>query len=216
MNYSTTEQFESKLAPGVRYKLRKMSHGRRIKLNAQTAPTIEKMIAFQREVEPLQEELKSAEEAAKLAPCTCQHGTSLIDGPPETAKDCHAPETGRCSVEGCDCRKPEYDPEKWQRFWEVREKQLELSKNELNPAYVRWGVQSVEGLEIDEEAATVESLIESAPEALVQELADEITRLIKMTAEEQLAFKSPTTLDAQVDGQTQISSAPVASSSSST
>jgi hypothetical protein len=209
MNYSTTESFESKLVPGVKYTLRKMSHGRRLKLNTVTAPILDKAIAIQREYEPLLEDLKAVEDAAKLLPCTCEHDLN-----PE--KDSHLPDNNRCTVEGCDCRKPDYDMEKFKKVSELRFKETKIYDDELTPAYVRWGVQSIEGLEIDGEPATVESLIESAPEPLVDELGNELLRLTRMTTEEQLSFKLRTTSDAQVDGLTQTSSAPTAKQTSST
>jgi hypothetical protein len=203
MNYTTTEVFESKLAPGVKYTLKKISHGRRLKLNAVTAPILEKAIALQREYQPLLEDLKETEDAAKLLPCTCEH-----DLDPE--KDTHLPENNRCNVPGCECRKPDYDMEKFAKLNELRFRENEIYDDELTPAYVRWGVQSIEGLEIDGEPASVESLIESAPEPLVTELGTELLRLTKLTTEEQLSFKLRTTSDAQVDGLTQTSSAPTA------
>jgi hypothetical protein len=44
-----------------------------------------------------------------------------------------------------------------------------LARAEIDRAYVRWGLRSVEGLELDGAPATPESLAESGPEELFRE-----------------------------------------------
>ena len=45
---------------------------------------------------------------------------------------------------------------------------------EIDRMYLEWGLQSVEGLSIDGEAATPSSLIEKGPEALAREIVERI------------------------------------------
>lgn len=191
------------LAAGVKYTLRKMSHGRRIKLHGATASIVSKQDAINRERWPIREELQKAEDAAKLLPCTCAHEQ-------EEGKDSHDETSQRCQKEGCECRKADFDPDKVQRLIELNNKFLELEYYEMFPAYIRWGVQDIQGLEIDGVPATIDSFLESGNEAMFREVVDEIVRLKDMSPTEQLSFKSPTTSGAPVDGQNLSSSAPIA------
>ncbi len=59
-----------------------------------------------------------------------------------------------------------------------------LLGNELEQLYVRWGLVRVEGLKIDAEPATVETLIERGPEALVREIAARVRHELGLTEEE--------------------------------
>src|SRR6202044_2341976 len=131
--------------------------------------------------------MQEAEEIAKIEPCSCDH-----------ADDQHANETNRCTVEGCACRKPVIDPADLERIQELDVKQLTLIVNDFSPIYARWGIKTIEGLEIDGQPATVDTLLSDGPEPLVNEVVNEIIRLTRMSAEETLAFKSPSTSDAQV------------------
>jgi hypothetical protein len=47
-------------------------------------------------------------------------------------------------------------------------------KGEIERAYLEWGLDRVDGLEIDGEAATPESLIECGPLALAEEILEKI------------------------------------------
>ncbi len=47
-------------------------------------------------------------------------------------------------------------------------------KNEIERAYIEWGLDGIEGLEIDSEPATIESLIERGPLDLAEEILSRI------------------------------------------
>jgi hypothetical protein len=49
-----------------------------------------------------------------------------------------------------------------------------LLKGEIERAYLEWGLDQLEGLEIDGEAATPESLVECGPLALAEEILEKI------------------------------------------
>ncbi|MBI4876803.1 MAG: hypothetical protein HY822_19375 [Acidobacteria bacterium] len=59
-----------------------------------------------------------------------------------------------------------------------------LAGREADQAYLEWGLAGVQGLEIDGEAATPRSLIESGPEGLCQEILRAIQRECGLTADE--------------------------------
>ncbi len=198
MNYASTDIFESKLVPGVKYKLRKMSHGRRMEYNERGAGVFQKLLEIDREREPLLEEIRRSENAAKISPCSCSHDAEK-----------HSAETGRCLEPGCDCRHPQLTDEA-RRLADLNMKSFQLIVDELYPLRIRWGVASIEGLDIDGKPATVDALLEAMPDAVIAELAGEIDRLMKLSPEEQLAFRSPGTSAAPVAGQTQSTSAATA------
>jgi hypothetical protein len=58
-----------------------------------------------------------------------------------------------------------------------------LIEEKVTPQWVRWGLPSIEGLTIDGEPATTESLIESGPRALYSEIAEAIKREAGMSDE---------------------------------
>lgn len=199
MKYCSTETFFSKLAPTLVYTLHKMSHGRRVVLNQLMAPHVAKLQEVTRERIPLLEECRQIDETTKISPCTCTH-------PIDPEKDPHVPNTNACTVEGCNCRLPQYELATIQKLNELRYR-ADLIEDELKPTYVQWGVKNVNGLEIDGKPITVETITDLPP-ALVDEVVTEIRRLTQMTTEETLAFGQPTTSSAQVGGQTTSTNAP--------
>ncbi|CAB4130912.1 hypothetical protein UFOVP130_44 [uncultured Caudovirales phage] len=85
-----------------------------------------------------------------------------------------------------------------------------LIEEKVTPQWVRWGLHSIEGLTIDGEAATTDSLIESGPRALYAEIADAIKREAGMSEEQRGESAPPTISGAPVDGRTNgISADPV-------
>jgi len=67
---------------------------------------------------------------------------------------------------------------------------LEASLAELmvQQVYLEWGLKEIEGLEIDGERATVESLIEKGPEELAAEIAGCVLRECSLTEDERKNF----------------------------
>jgi hypothetical protein len=49
-----------------------------------------------------------------------------------------------------------------------------LLKGEIERVYLEWGLDQIEGLEIDGEAATIESLVERGPLDLAEEILGRI------------------------------------------
>lgn len=56
--------------------------------------------------------------------------------------------------------------------------------SEIDGVYLRWGLESVEGLTIDGEPVTVDSLVERGPEALWREILTAIRAEISLSEEE--------------------------------
>ncbi len=195
VEYCSISEFESKLVPGVKYTLQKMSHGRRMVLNRSASPIYSEMNEIQRQIDTVQEELERAESEAKISPCTCKHPVS-----PDSKADCHDDKSGRCVRKGCQCRKPCPDPEIGSY-----DKKAELVINKLYPVYIRWAVIDVQGLNIQlpsgsSVAATTDTLLSDGPEFLIPELGEYIQQLMKLSPDEVMGFKLPSTSAAQVDG----------------
>lgn len=85
-----------------------------------------------------------------------------------------------------------------------------ISEDKINPAYVRWGLHSIEGLTIDDTPATVESLIESGPRDLYNEILDAIKKESGLDERQQGESEPLTTSGAQVDGRKTSTSAEAA------
>lgn len=62
--------------------------------------------------------------------------------------------------------------------------QASLLGAEIDELYLRWGFLGIDGLELDGASATLESLIENAPEALCREIIAAIKRECSLTEEE--------------------------------
>ena len=59
-----------------------------------------------------------------------------------------------------------------------------LIQSEINPCWLRWGLDSISGLEIDDQPATVESLINDGPKPLCEEILTEIRKLAELSPSE--------------------------------
>ncbi|MEZ5365152.1 MAG: hypothetical protein R2748_23200 [Bryobacterales bacterium] len=73
---------------------------------------------------------------------------------------------------------------------------------EIDREYLRWGLVRVDGLTIDGEEATAESLIEAGPEALVREALAAVRREAGLSEDERKNSASPSTScsEAKPDG----------------
>ena len=59
-----------------------------------------------------------------------------------------------------------------------------LLSAEIDELYLRWGLKSIDGLELDGHPATVDTLISSGPEGLCREIIDAIKHECALTEEE--------------------------------
>ncbi len=66
-----------------------------------------------------------------------------------------------------------------------------LLAGEIDRIYLRWGLRRLMGLEIDGEEVTPESLLESGPEELVEEILQAIRREAGLSEAERKNFASP-------------------------
>jgi hypothetical protein len=228
MNYLTVSEFESKLLPGLKYKLKKMSYGRRMAINAEMGGVLSELADINRERQPLIDDIEEAEEAAKLEPCICKHPpTKPSDDQNATDQqntDKHDPVTGRCIVPRCHCREahPSIEDAYAQKA-ALDDKEMSVVLAKIWPIRIRALVDKIEAderlegrFEINGQPATIDSLLSDGPEPLIGELAREVNRLFNLTGDEALAFRSPGTSGAVAAGQTSGTNAPTANETSST
>lgn len=204
MNYSSRLTITSKVAPGVTYTLRRMSHARRSKYKARVAAPIAKQIDLQREWAALSAQKEALAKEARIEPCSCGH--------PDEG---HDKETRLCGEPGCKCRVPTSE-EIDRRISEIASRYDEITVDELYPEMIRCALDSISGFKIGGVAPDAELLIEDGPEVLIWEIASEVSKLLQVTPLEAENFESPSTSGAQADGQTSDSSAPIAGATSST
>lgn len=74
-----------------------------------------------------------------------------------------------------------------------QEAEVALLCGQVDREYVRWGVESIEGLEVDGEPADVERLLERGPESLVIEAVDLVRREAGLSEEERKNSESHST-----------------------
>jgi hypothetical protein len=86
----------------------------------------------------------------------------------------------------------------------------ELLHGEWYPAWIRWGILSIDGLEIDGVKATVQTLCEDGPTDLVEEVFAAVMEAAGLSTVEEKNSESPGTSEGQADGKTIDSIAPSA------
>jgi hypothetical protein len=86
----------------------------------------------------------------------------------------------------------------------------ELLNGRWYPAWIRWGLYSIEGFEIDEVPATVDTLCEQGPSDLVQEVFHAILAEAGISTVQEKNSTSDGTSDVAVDGKEKGSTVPSA------
>jgi hypothetical protein len=186
MNYLSTESFESAVFPGVRVQLRKMSQKRRAQFNLAFAALLRKERDMAVAREPLEQEYLAFVKASEQA----------------KAAGTEAP--------------PEFPEDKLDQLGKAWAEQRLFNQDEMTGPLLKWGVQSIDGLSIDGAPATADSLIEAGMPELADEIAHEITRVMRLSAVEIKNSESPTTSGAVADGATTNTTAAPAESATST
>lgn len=99
------------------------------------------------------------------------------------------------------------DDQNGQEALQILEQINSLMVDEIDPVYVRWGLKSIDGLEIDGKPATPELLIEDGPPELYREILAAINEAAGLTERQRGESEPPTTSGAQADGRMSDSSA---------
>ena len=206
MNYSTTVDFPSALAPGLIATIRKRSSEQRTKFNESCAKVLADIRDAGRKIAPLQDEAKECEDAAKLEPCSCNghdHDAVTIENvnPELTAHLCRK----------CSCRNPKYRDGLIFELEDARSAYENFRRDKYYPALIKWAVKDVTAtFEIDGMPVTMDNLFQ-LPDAVLDEIGEKIDSMFSLSVAEQLGFKSPGTSSAPEAGPTTTSDVQVAS-----
>lgn len=163
LNITSTVVVESKAVPGVKYTLKKMTEGRRIKLRAQIAKPARRLVEILGDIEAERIALEYHMQQKKLAE---ENGIDFA-------------ETYNLT-----------------RVSELVTERDTLDKDEIRPAYLRWGLKSVDGLTIDGKPADAESIIENGSDEaikLYEEMIAEIYKAAGLTERQEGESVPPTT-----------------------
>ncbi len=95
----------------------------------------------------------------------------------------------------------------------LSDKMEQISSDEINPKWLKWGLKSLEGIEIDGVPANAELLLSDGPPALFMEIVDQIKRVAQLSGEEEKNSVSPITSGEPTGGETTNTSAVGANSS---
>jgi hypothetical protein len=185
MNYLSTEPFTSTPFPSVTVKLRKMSQRRRAEFNLTMASLLAKAREIAIRNEPIEQEYVEFLKASEAI---------------ETSNKALAAEEPKATL-------PVFPDDKLEALQQAWTEQRRFEQDEMSPPLLRWGVASIEGLTIDDKPADVESLIDAGPPELTEELAKEVTRVMRLSSAEIKNSESPTTSGAVADGATSSSTA---------
>ncbi|MCX6638536.1 MAG: hypothetical protein NT090_26070 [Acidobacteria bacterium] len=160
MRYESALRLVSASTPGVRFTIRKISFGRRTELL--------------RRVRELTRKIEFLEAGQRLA----SGGGGGSEGTPGTP--------GVPGASGAGAQHMDVRDGSQVVFGEALGERAEaaLLGREADRVYLEWGLVSVEGLEIDGEAATLEGLIASGPEPLCDEILRAIQAECGLSAEE--------------------------------
>lgn len=188
MKYESTKRVQSKLPEfvGVAFVLRKMNVFRRDELEEIKVPFIEKARPLREELEPLIEAYQKAIDAAK-ALVHPDRDKLIADGMPKEEAEKKIP-LGKIDF-------PEF-----KRWLELTNQLNKIDRAEQTPAMIRYVLVRIEGLEIDGEEATFDTLLKAGTDELYAELANEVARELGLLPEEVENLKSPSTLVAVEGG----------------
>jgi hypothetical protein len=171
MKYTSTRSYESEVAPGVTITLRKVNEKRRAELMRQTAPFIEQQRAIAKKFLEIQ-----------------ARATPVFEGQDEAGNP-------KPKMDPITCEQvTEYSAEDLVKLSDLLTERDNFETLEVNPIYIRWGVSSVDGLEIDGRPATVEDLLgDDSPDGLVKEILAVLQGKIDLSSEKKSASSLPST-----------------------
>lgn len=180
--YESTRAFESRTCPGVRITLKKWSDQRRTELYSITAEARKR----QREII-----MQGAALNERRAPVLEDDGSKRIN--------IYSGEVVKEFTNEID--RTEFN------LW-VNDLE-EFRHRELCPVYVRWGVAKIEGLVIDGQDATVDTLLSDGPRDLADEIFAELEGRVELSAVETKNSESPT-ISSAADGTAMTTTAAIA------
>lgn len=168
MNFESRIVLEPAEFPGVRCVLNKMTEGRRINLRLRMSEISSKLREFARRTQKLKE--GAIQETERELHLTLKKLRALGDGKAH-------PEVYAVTVQAAtDLAEKLSTLPSIDEVREIEQQTAELIEDRFTPEWVRWGLKSIEGLVIDGEPATVETMIQDGPRPLYKLIAAEIQK----------------------------------------
>jgi hypothetical protein len=207
MNYSSSLKLQSKYDPDISFTLRKPSHGRRMEFDLAASEYRSQIRELQRKHKALSEQMDQLREAwrvetdAKLAQLkrldTDEAKTEIarIEAGRELEKlrwlygraDSQELKTEILDkLAAIDTKTAivfEGDADLVEEMRLLNEESIRLLQKHYHPARIKWGLKAVEGITIDDEVPTVDTLIADGPEELLREILDKIEEVAGLTGE---------------------------------
>ena len=168
MNFESRIVLQPEAFPGVKIVLNKMTEGRRINLRLRMSELSSKLREFSRRTKKLKEgAIEATERELHL---TLKKLRAMGD-------DSKFPDVYESTLQAAtDLAEKLSTLPGIDEVREIEQQTAELIEDRFTPEWVRWGVKSIEGLEIDGQPATVETLIQDGPRELYSLIAAEIQR----------------------------------------
>lgn len=194
MQYDSTIRFDSEVIPGVWFDVHKPSYGRKIEfdtLNCEYRARVREISKQHRKLRADYDALVQ-EHSYEIERQVRDIKKSLGEARDE---DMAAVEARIAELEASE---PEIDPALIEKMEDLGEESVRLTHTLYNPARLRWGLAAIDGLKINGEAATVETLIKSGPYELTMEILAVIDNVSALSSEKLKNLPSPTTFSALV------------------
>jgi ribosomal protein S6E (S10) len=212
INYDSTSTLESKSTPGVKFTINEFSHGKRARLRVKLSASLDKIRDLTEQMDTIMEDLPGDDEVTAItgAPASEEGGTTVILELPDAVA---APVMDKERKK----EKDRLEREALGKVQRIGEKIDGITALEIDPEYLRIGLVEVTGI-TDKNGApfNADTLYESGPEVLCEEIVAAIKRAAGLTPQERANLGLPITSGAVADGQTSNTIAPDASNESST
>src|ERR1700735_4146200 len=159
MNYESKKTFQSTTVPGVSFTLLKINVKRRLQFNLLMAKKFEELRTIYKRRKPIDDEYQDAIKAAR------EKARPEIEALMETESISREEATKRSKVT------LEFPEDKLDLMLTITQEAQEYDARECTPDMVKFFLQSIDGLTIDDQPATDISLINDGPDDLYQEIA---------------------------------------------
>jgi hypothetical protein len=169
MNYESRKTFPSTSLAGVSFTLLKINVRRRLAFNLLMAKKFEALREIYKRRKPFDDEYRAVIKAAR------EKARPEIEALMEAESISREEATKKAKVT------LEFPEDKLEQMLTITNEAQEYDARECTPDMVKFFLQKIEGLEIDGAPATADSLIDSGPDDLYQEVAQAISGQLGLT-----------------------------------
>jgi hypothetical protein len=204
MNYCSRTTIQSTTCEGVSFVIHKMNEKRRVDREMQVATIRTRLIETQKTLKALIDEAMPAEQLLTSTELDIEKAIPSDDsgiGARTLAASLKAERQKNKELRDAAPASPLGEIDKTNAEFD------NILHSEWYPAWIKWGLYSIEGLSIDDAPATVDTLIDSGPPELVTEIFQAIQKASGLSAATGEALPLPGTSAGPGDGKTSSSTA---------